>query len=76
MRVRGFTQNDAHIYCRFDQAKDEFLKVMRLHARYYDLMGIKDYYMRFSLPDLTKKHNFVDEPEKWSDSAATSSAPR
>ncbi len=65
MRVRGFVQNDAHIYCRFDQAKDEFLKVMRLHARYYDLMGIKDYYMRFSLPDLTKKHNFVNEPEKW-----------
>ncbi|HJW40997.1 MAG TPA: threonine--tRNA ligase [Rhizomicrobium sp.] len=65
MRVRGFTQNDAHIYCRFDQAKDEFLKVMRLHARYYDLMGIKDYYMRFSLPDLSKKHNFVDEPESW-----------
>jgi len=65
MRVRGFSQNDAHIYCRFDQAKDEFLKVMRLHARYYDLMGIKDYYMRFSLPDLSKKHNFVDEPEKW-----------
>jgi threonyl-tRNA synthetase len=68
MRVRGFAQNDAHIYCRFDQAKDEFLKVMRLHARYYDLMGIKDYYMRFSLPDLTKKHNFVDEPQKWKDS--------
>ncbi len=65
MRVRGFVQNDAHIYCREDQAKDEFLKVMRLHARYYDLMGIKDYYMRFSLPDLAKKHNFVNEPEKW-----------
>jgi threonyl-tRNA synthetase len=65
MRVRGFVQNDAHIYCRPDQAKDEFLNVMRLHARYYDMMGIKDYYMRFSLPDLTKKHNFVDEPENW-----------
>jgi threonyl-tRNA synthetase len=65
MRVRGFVQNDAHIYCRPDQAKDEFLRVMRLHARYYDMMGIKDYYMRFSLPDLTKKHNFVNEPEKW-----------
>ncbi len=65
MRVRGFTQNDAHIYCRHDQAKDEFIRVMRLHARYYEMMGIKDYYMRLSLPDLTKKHNFVDEPEKW-----------
>jgi threonyl-tRNA synthetase len=70
MRVRGFVQNDAHIYCREDQAKDEFLKVMRLHARYYDLMGIKDYYMRFSLPDLTKKHNFVNEPEKWQKAGA------
>ena len=65
MRVRGFSQNDAHIYCREDQAKDEFVRVMRLHARYYEMMGIKDYYMRLSLPDLAKKHNFVDEPEKW-----------
>ncbi|HLJ51846.1 MAG TPA: threonine--tRNA ligase [Rhizomicrobium sp.] len=69
MRVRGFTQNDAHIYCRFDQAKDEFLNVMRLHARYYDMMGIKEYYMRFSLPDLSKQHNFVNEPQKWSAAA-------
>ncbi len=65
MRVRGFTQNDAHIYCRADQAKDEFVRVMRLHARYYEMMGIKDYYMRLSLPDLAKTHNFVDEPEQW-----------
>jgi len=65
MRVRGFCQNDAHIYCRHDQAKDEFLRVMRLHARYYDLMGIKDYYMRFSLPDLNKLEKYVDEPDKW-----------
>src|ERR1700751_104050 len=65
MRVGGFSQNDAHIYCRPDQAKDEFLKVMRLHARYYDMMGIKDYYMRLSLPDLSKKHHFVNEPDEW-----------
>src|ERR1700761_4330584 len=65
MRVRGFCMNDAHIYCRFDQAKDEFIKVMRLHARYYDLLDIKDYYMRLSLPDLDKLDKYVDEPEKW-----------
>jgi len=65
MRVRGFCQNDAHIYCRYDQAKEEFLKVMRLHARYYDLMGIKEYYMRLSLPDLAKLDKFVNAPEKW-----------
>ena len=65
MRVRGFCQNDAHIYCRYDQAKEEFIKVMRLHARYYDLMNIKDYYMRFSLPDLKKLDKYVDQPDKW-----------
>jgi threonyl-tRNA synthetase len=65
MRVRGFAQNDAHIYCRYDHAKDEFLKVMRLHARYYDLMEIKDYYMMLALPDLAKLDKYVNEPEKW-----------
>ncbi|MBI3675760.1 MAG: threonine--tRNA ligase [Proteobacteria bacterium] len=65
MRVRGFSQNDAHIYCREDQAHQEFVRVMRLHARYYEMMGITDYYMRLSLPDLAKKHNFVDEPAEW-----------
>jgi threonyl-tRNA synthetase len=70
MRTRGFCQNDAHIYCRFDQAKDEFLKVMRLHARYYDLLGVTDYYMRFAKPDLAKLDKYVDEPEKWRDAIA------
>ncbi len=65
MRVRGFCQNDAHIYCRYDQAKDEFLRVMRLHARYYDLMGIKEYYMRLALPDLEKLDKYVNEPAQW-----------
>ncbi len=67
MRTRGFCQNDAHIYCRFDQAKAEFLKVMQLHVRYYELMGIKDYYMRLSLPDLSKLDKYVNEPQKWLD---------
>ena len=67
MRVRGFCQNDAHIYCRYDQAKEEFIRVMHLHARYYDLMNIKDYYMRFSLPDLDKLDKYVDQPQKWLD---------
>ena len=65
MRVRGFCMNDAHIYCRYDQAKEEFIKVMRLHARYYDLMNIKEYHMRLSLPDLGKLDKYVDQPDKW-----------
>jgi len=65
MRVRGFCQNDAHIYCRYDQAKEEFIRVMRLHARYYDLMDIKEYHMRLSLPDTANLEKYVDQPEKW-----------
>ena len=67
MRVRGFCMNDAHIYCRYDQAKEEFIRVLRLHARYYDLMDIKEYYMRLSLPDMNKLDKYVDEPQKWLD---------
>ncbi len=65
MRVRGFCQNDAHIYCRYDQAKDEFIRVMHLHARYYNLMDIKEYYMRLSLPDTANLNKYIDEPERW-----------
>lgn len=65
MRVRAFSQNDAHIYCRPDQAKAEFLRVMQLHARYYDIFDIKDYHMLLALPDLGKKHNFVENPDEW-----------
>jgi len=65
MRTRGFCQNDAHIYCRFDQAKQEFLRVMQLHSYYYELFGIDKFYMRLSLPDLQKLDKYVDEPDKW-----------
>ncbi len=65
MRVRAFAQNDAHIYCRPDQAKDEFLRVMQLHARYYEMFDIKEYYMLLALPDLGKKHNFLESPQAW-----------
>lgn len=65
MRVRGFMQNDAHIYCRMDQAKEEFIRVMRLHVRYYELFDITDYYMLFALPDLENLAKFVDAPDDW-----------
>lgn len=67
LRTRGFTQNDAHMYCRYDQAKDLFLEVMRLHLRYYKLLGIEKYYMRLSLPDMANLGKYVDQPEKWTD---------
>ncbi|MBS0287493.1 MAG: threonine--tRNA ligase [Proteobacteria bacterium] len=67
MRTRGFCQNDAHIYCRYDQAKEEFLRALLLHAKYYEILGIKNYYMRLSLPDLQKNDKYISEPKKWAD---------
>lgn len=65
LRVRGFTQNDAHIYCREDQVEEEFLKVMQLHEFWYkDVFGIKDFYMRLSLP-AKDKEKYVDIPQGW-----------
>lgn len=65
LRVRGFAQNDAHIYCREDQAEAEFIKVTRLHEYWYkDIFGIKDFYMRLSLPAKDKK-KYVDMPQGW-----------
>lgn len=59
MRVRGFSQNDAHIYCTLEQAVDEFLTVMKLHEYYYNLLGIKEYHLELSLrdPKDTKKYH-------------------
>lgn len=65
MRTRGFCQNDGHIYCREDQAEEEFIKVMELHARYYKVLGIQEFYMRLSKPDLSKIEKYIDAPEKW-----------
>ena len=65
LRTRGFIQNDAHIYCSADQAKEEFVKVMRLHARLYNLFGLDNFYMRLSLPDMDKLDKYVNEPEEW-----------
>ncbi len=65
MRTRGFTQNDAHIYCRPDQAKDEFIRVMHLHDRYYKMFGIENSYMRLALPNLERLDKYVDQPAKW-----------
>ena len=65
LRTRGFCQNDAHLYCRVDQAQAEFVKVMRLHARYYELFGITDYWMRLSLPELGANAKYVDDPVAW-----------
>lgn len=58
-RVRGFTQNDAHIYCSKAQVTDEFIRVIQLFDEVYQDFGISDYWFRLSLPD------FENNPEKF-----------
>lgn len=67
-RVRAMCMNDAHIYVTEDQIEEEFLRVMKLHRRYYDLFGFGDYFMRLSLwdpEDPKGKEKYVDDPAAW-----------
>ena len=65
LRVRGFTTNDAHIYCREDQAEEEFLQVMKLHEFWYKkIFNIQDFYMRLSLPSKDKA-KYGGVPKEW-----------
>lgn len=68
LRVRGMCMNDAHIYCTEEQIKAEFIKVMDLHRRVYEILGMSDYYFRFSTwdpEDPKGKAKYVDNPEAW-----------
>ena len=68
LRVRGMSMNDAHIYCTEDQVKAVFIEVMRLHQDLYEVLGLSDYYMRYSTWDPTSdkgKEKYVDDPPAW-----------
>lgn len=66
LRVRGMTQNDAHIYCDEDDVLRELISVMNLHKYYYDLFDIKDYWIELALPDFErKKDKYFDDPKGW-----------
>ena len=68
MRVRGMSMNDAHIYCTEDQIKSEFRNVMALHDEAYAILGLDNYYLRFSRWDPLDpkgKDKYVDDPKSW-----------
>ncbi|MBM7597740.1 threonyl-tRNA synthetase [Virgibacillus halotolerans] len=64
-RVRGMTLNDAHIFARPDQLKDEFIRVVELVQKVYEDFGIKDYYFRLSYRDPEDKEKYIDNDEMW-----------
>ncbi len=65
LRVRGMSMNDAHIYARKDQIKDEFKAVIQLTQDYFELFGLKEYWFRLSKWDPKHTEKYFDEPESW-----------
>ena len=65
LRVRALAMNDAHIYCRKDQIKEEFKAVMTLVMGYFELFGLKEYWFRLSKWDPQRKEKYINEPENW-----------
>ncbi|MGV3762180.1 threonine--tRNA ligase [Parapedobacter sp.] len=64
-RVRGFTQDDAHLFCRPDQVKDEFKKVIDLVLYVFGALGFEDYTAQISLRDPDNKGKYIGTDEKW-----------
>ncbi len=64
IRVRGFTQNDAHIYTSEEHLEREIIAILSLHKEVYDELGITDYWYRLSLPDFKNKEKFGDIKNK------------
>ena len=64
-RVREMCQNDAHLFVRPDQIKEEFKKVVDLILDVYKDFGFKDYRFRLSLRDPNDKHKYYDDDEMW-----------
>jgi threonyl-tRNA synthetase len=64
-RVRGFTQDDAHLFCRPDQVKDEFKKVIDLVLYVFKALGFDDYTAQISLRDPENKAKYIGTDENW-----------
>lgn len=65
LRVRALAMNDAHIYCRKDQIKDEFAAVMRLTMDYFAKFELHNYWFRLSKWDPAHTEKYINQPEDW-----------
>ena len=64
-RVRGFTQDDAHIFCRPDQLKEEFIKVIDIIFIIFRALDFKDFLVQISLRDPEDKDKYIGSDENW-----------
>ncbi len=64
-RVRGFTQDDAHIFCRQDQLENEFKKVIDLVLYVFKALDFKDFVVQVSLRDKENRAKYIGSDENW-----------
>ena len=64
-RVRGFTQDDAHIFCAPEQIKDEFLKVMDIILYIFKALDFQNFEAQISLRDPNNKQKYIGSDENW-----------
>ncbi len=64
-RVRGFTQDDAHIFCQPDQVRSEFAKVIDLVLYVFNALGFHDFTAQISLRDPEKPEKYIGTDENW-----------
>ena len=64
-RVRGFTQDDAHIFCAPEQIKDEFCKVMDIIFYIFNALDFKNFEAQISLRDPKNKQKYIGSDENW-----------
>ncbi|MDR1373307.1 MAG: threonine--tRNA ligase [Dysgonamonadaceae bacterium] len=64
-RVRGFTQDDAHIFCEPEQVKGEFIKVMDIIHIIFKALNFKDFEAQVSLRSLENKEKYIGSEENW-----------
>ena len=64
-RVRSFTQDDAHIFCRPDQVKDEFLRVMDIISIVFRSMNFQNFEAQISLRDKVNREKYIGSDDNW-----------
>ncbi|MCD4730882.1 MAG: threonine--tRNA ligase [Bacteroidales bacterium] len=64
-RVRGFTQDDAHIFCTPDQIKDEFKGVMKIVNKIFTALNFEDYIVQISLRNPEDREKYIGSDENW-----------
>lgn len=67
-RVRSFTQDDAHIFCRPDQVKNEFLRVMDIIQAVFTIFNFDNFEAQISLRDPNDKEKYIGSDEVWAES--------